>query len=352
MAEHNSSDIIEQKNNSSDTIGHQQKINWSDIIGHKQKIAQIRDMIRSQQFPNAVIFSGIEGIGKRLIAEVTAKALLCENEDSPCGHCDSCRAFSAASHPDYYYMEPDRSKVNPIIKIDQVRALQKEVAMMPVMSSRRMVIINDSECMNTAAQNCLLKTIEEPSGLSKFILITANRSRLLMTLLSRCMIINFEKLSEVEIKRGLETQDIDNAAKIAVVANGSLGQAINLAKNDGLQIREDSLQFLESLSKLTVEDIFNKGQALSTLPKDHFREWTINFQKFLRDLLIISKNLDENYYYNRDLISRIAKLHTQFKDSVIFDMLHEIAEVQRRLNSNANLELLIESFFIRLKRSL
>ena len=325
-------------------------INWSDIIGHKNKISQIRDMIKTQQFPNAVIFSGAAGIGKRLVAEAAAFSLLCGKDDAPCDDCESCRAFISDSHPDYYYLEPDRSKANPMIKIDQIRDLQKEVLLMPVVSNLRMVIINDTEFMNAAAQNCLLKTIEEPQGLSKFILITANRSRLLMTLRSRCMIINFEPLSEEDIKFGLEKKNIDNAEKIAVIANGSLGQAITLAENDGLQIREDSLKFLESLSKLTVEDIFNKGQELSTLSKENFREWTLNFQKFLRDSLIVNTELNKNYYYNRDLKNRILKLREKFIDSSIFDMLHETAEIQRRLNSNANLELLIESFFIKLKR--
>ena len=327
-------------------------LNWSDIIGHDIKIAQIRETIKAQQFPNAVIFSGMAGIGKRQIAEVAAKALLCENENVPCDNCDSCHAFNTETQPDYYYMEPDRSKANPIIKIDQVRALQKEVAMMPVMSNRRIVIINDAEFMNSAAQNCLLKTIEEPSGLSKFILITANRSRLLMTLRSRCMIINFDKLTESEIQRGLESQGIENADKIAVIANGSLGQAISLAANNGLKIREESITFLESLHKLTIEDIFIKGQELSGQPKDNFIEWTINFQKFLRDLLIVKTDIDDNFYYNRDMKARLRKLREKLSDTVIFNMLYEISEVQKKLNSNANIELLIESTFIRLKRIL
>ena len=324
--------------------------NWSDILGNEEKVGQIREMIKSRQFPNAVIFSGLAGIGKKMIAKVAAMSLLCESDNKPCGDCPSCRAFMAASHPDYYYMEPDRSKANPMIKIDQVRALQAEVSLMPVMSDLRMVIIDDAELMNGAAQNCLLKTIEEPSGLSKFILTTSNRSRLLMTLRSRCMIINFERLSEEDIARGLDLRNIDNAAEIAVISNGSLGQAIKLAENDGLQIRSDTLDFLESLPKLSIEDIFSKGQSLSTQPKENFREWTNNLQKFLRDLLIVNVDIEKHYYYNRDLRKRLSKLHGQFRDSAVFDMLHETAEIQRRLNSNANLELLIESFFIRLKK--
>ena len=328
-----------------------EEFNWSDILGNEEKVRQIREMIKSQQFPNAVIFSGLAGIGKKKIAKAASMSLLCESEDKPCGYCSSCRSFMAASHPDYYYMEPDRTKANPMIKIDQVRALQSEVSLMPVMSNLRMVIIDDAELMNSAAQNCLLKTIEEPSGLSKFILITSNRSRLLMTLRSRCMIINFERLSEENIKQGLENKGIDNAAEIAVIANGSLGQALKLAENHGLKIREDAINFLEAFSKMTIEDIFGKGQEMSTQTRENFKEWTIHFQKLLRDLLIVNTDIEKSYYYNRDLRDKLSKLKSRFSDFAVFAMLQEASEIQRRLNSNANLELLIESFFMRLKRS-
>ncbi|MBR1397808.1 MAG: DNA polymerase III subunit delta' [Selenomonadaceae bacterium] len=310
-------------------------------------------MIKSQQFPNAVVFAGADGIGKRRIAEVAAAALLCENDNAPCGHCSSCKVFAAGTHPDYYYLEPDKTKANPVIKVDQIRSMQSEVILMPVISNRRIVIIDDAECMNNVAQNCLLKTIEEPQGLSKFILITSNLSRLLLTIRSRSMTINFESLTAEEIERALTAQNIDNASKIAIIANGSLGQAFKLAENDGLQIREDVIKFLETLSSLNIENIFVKGQALAALPKDYFISWTINFQKILRDILILSAdvNIENEYFYNRDIKARLNKIKTNLAEAEIFKMLHESAEVQRRLRSNANLELLIESFFIRLKNS-
>ena len=330
-----------------------EEFNWSDILGNGEKVRQIREMIESQQFPNAVIFSGLEGIGKQKIAKLAAMALLCEAEDDkPCGKCNACRTFMADSHPDYYHMEPDRTRANPMIKIDQIRALQREVSLMPVMSNLRIVIIDDAELMNSAAQNCLLKTIEEPSGLSKFILITSNRSKLLMTLLSRCMIINFERLSEANIKKELERREIANAAEVALIANGSIGQALKLAENDGLKIREDAINFIELLSNITIEDIFVKGQSMSTQTRENFKDWTIHFQKLLRDVLIVNTDIEHRYYYNRDLKDRISTLRSRFNDSAVFNMLQEAAEIQRRLNSNANLELLIESFFVRLKQSL
>ena len=325
-------------------------MNWKEVTGHEKITEQIRNMIKARQFPNAVIFSGAEGIGKRKVAEITAMALLCENENAPCGNCDSCRAFIKNSHSDFYLLEPDRTKANPIIKIEQVRELQREVAMMPVMSNSRTVLIDDAEYMNGASQNCLLKTLEEPTGLTKFILITSKMSRLLMTIRSRCMIINFERLSEEEIIKVLEEQNIENAKKISLISNGSLGQAIKLAQNEGLQIREDVLNFLESLIKMNVEDIFSRGKELSSKSKEYFREWIINLQKILRDILITGTKTEKKYYYNLDITERLAVIKENYSDAMIFSMLKETAETERRLNSNMTLQLLMESYFMRMKK--
>lgn len=325
-------------------------MNWSEIIGHSKKIVQLKEMIQTNNFPNAVIFSGLEGIGKKKIAEVVAKSLLCENDSKPCNECQSCHSIENHSHPDYYFIEPDKSKANPIIKIDQIRQIQQEISKMPVMSNCRMILIDDAELMNVATQNCLLKTLEEPTGLTKLILITSSFSRLLMTIRSRCMRINFDKLNEVEIERELERQNIIEAKRISLISNGSLGKAFSLVRNKGLEIREEALNFFESLVEVNLEEIFVKGEELSKQPKDTFKEWTLNIQKFLRDVLLIELKLEDESYYNRDLKNRMMKLHNLLRDEQIYKMMKETVEVQRRLKSNATLELLIESYFIRLRR--
>ena len=320
---------------------------WDKIIGHGNKISNLREMIKNQKFPHSLIMSGISGIGKRKIAEIAAAALLCENEDAPCGKCQSCRNFLSGTHSDYYLIEPDMTKANPVIKIGQIREMQREVSLMPMLSDRRVVVIDGAEYMNNVSQNCLLKTIEEPQGQSTFILITANRSKLLLTLLSRCMVINFDKLTESEITRGLNEREIIDAEKIAVISNGSLGQAITLASNGGLKLREDAINFLETLDNLTIEEIFNRGQRFSELSKEQVLEWLASLQKFLRDLLIVDANVRDEFYYNRDLKERLQKLN--FEQSRIFKMISETAELRRRLMSNATLRLMIESYFMKLR---
>ena len=325
-------------------------MNWSEIIGNENKIAQIRKMISNEKFPNAIIFSGIKGIGKRKIAETAAMTLLCENKNAPCGKCNSCRTFLTNTNPNYYLIEPDRSKANPIIKIEQIRELQEKIFLMPFHSKYQVIVIDDAEYMNVASQNCLLKTLEEPTGLAKIILITSNIKRLIMTILSRCSVINFERLTEFEIKSGIENFDSDNADTISIIADGSFGNAINILKNDGIKTREDVIKFLNSLQILNVEEIFIKGLELSKLPKDKFKEWMIFFVKILRDVLISETDLDKKFYYNSDIQKNLFNLRRNFSDEQIFKMINLTAETQRRLNSNMILELLIESYFLRLKQ--
>ena len=88
------------------------KLNWANLFGHAATVNQLKKNIADGTFPHAVIFSGIEGIGKRLAAEICAAALLCENptDGEPCGTCESCHLVAAKSHPDFYVVEPEDTK--------------------------------------------------------------------------------------------------------------------------------------------------------------------------------------------------------------------------------------------------
>ena len=161
-------------------------LSWENLIGNAATTDYLKKIIAEEKFPHAVIFSGAEGVGKRLAAEICAAALLCENptDGKPCGHCEGCRLVAAKSHPDFYVVEAEATKTTRNIKIGQIREMQSETALRPINSARRVVIIDGAELMNNAAANCLLKTIEEPPSQTIFILLTASRSSLLMTIRS------------------------------------------------------------------------------------------------------------------------------------------------------------------------
>lgn len=326
------------------------KLSWENLIGHAATTDYLKKSIAEDKFPHAVIFSGAEGIGKRLAAEICAASLLCENpsDGSPCGKCEGCRLVAARTHPDFYVVEAEATKTTRNIKIGQIREMQSETALRPINSERRVVIIDGAELMNNAAANCLLKTIEEPPSQTIFILLTANRSSLLMTIRSRCITVQFDKLKAAEIRDALIIRNVEaaEAERLSVIAGGSFGRALKLKDSGGAQLREDALDILEKISRaeFTNEDIFARGAQIAEWSRDTFADFLNHFQKILRDICFTAV-LEP---HNPDLLPRLGKI--KISERKIFLMIEAGAEFNRRLKSNANLRLLAESYLFQLRK--
>ena len=326
------------------------KLSWENLIGHAATAEYLRKNISEQKFPHAVIFSGEEGIGKRLTAEICAAALLCEHatDGKPCGVCENCRLVAAKTHPDFYVVEAEETKTTRNIKIGQIREMQSEAALRPINSARRVVIIDGAELMNNAAANCLLKTIEEPPSQTIFILLTANRSSLLMTIRSRCMTINFDKIPAEEIRdalimRGAEESEAKN---LSIIADGSLGRALKLKELGGAELRATAVEILEKIARaeLTNEEIFKQGAEISEWTRDKFADFVNHVQKILRDICFA----EFMELRNPDLETRLSKI--RIPERKILLMLEAGAEYHKRLRSNANLRLLAEAYLLQLKK--
>ena len=325
-------------------------LSWKNLFGHAATAAYLRKSIAEDKFPHAVIFSGEEGVGKRLAAEICAAALLCENstDGEPCGECENCRLVAAHTHPDFCVVEAEETKTARNIKIGQIREMQREASLRPINSARRVVILDGAELMNNAAANCLLKTIEEPPSQTIFILLTANRSSLLMTIRSRCRSINFDKLPSEKIRdalivRGVETSE---AERLSVIADGSFGRALRLKDSGGSQLREDALATLEKLTRaeLTNEEIFTQGAQIADWSREKFADFVTYMQKILRDICFA----EELELYNLDLAPRLNKI--KIPERKIFLMIEAGVEFRRRLKSNANLRLLAEAYLMQIRK--
>ena len=328
------------------------KLAWQNIVGHKNKIEHLKKMVAEQKFPHAIIFSGSEGIGKRKVAESCAAALLCSNskDGEPCGVCENCRLVVGKSHPDFYVVEAAETKTTRIIKIGQIRELQTETSLRPIKAALRVVILDGAEFMNNPSANCLLKTLEEPPSQTIFILLTANRAGLLMTLRSRCVTLNFDNLTSEEIKFALLQREISpaEAEKLSIISGGSLGRALALAETGGYELRESALNFVERLcaDEITNEDIFTKGIQISSWSRNQFSEFVIYIQKILHDIYFAGKG----EVYNSDLTERLNKI--KISERKIYSMIEIGVKIHKRIKSNANLRLLAESYLMLLKKNI
>lgn len=219
-----------------------------EIFCQDKAIEILQRAYAAGKVPHAYIFAGLDGIGKFKTACEWGKLLLCKNPavkkdlaDS-CGKCESCQSLDAASHADFNHVykelleftEEGKDKTTPIsFPIDVVREfLIAKALSKPTLSERKIFIISEGEKLQIPAQNCLLKTLEEPPPYCFITLLCSRLDKLLPTIKSRCQIIRFSPIEENIIIEKLKEQGISQTAAqyFARLSSGSIGQALQWGK--------------------------------------------------------------------------------------------------------------------------
>ena len=171
-------------------------MSFDSIIGNEENKKVLHNAVTNKNIVHSYLFYGADGIGKKIFAKEFAKMILCNGEDiKPCNNCKSCIEFDSNNNPDFFLIEPDGNS----IKIDQIRQMQKSVLEKPIESSKKVYIIDNCHLMTKEAQNCMLKTLEEPQEYIVIILISSNENSILPTVKSRCTKIYFKELDDSEI---------------------------------------------------------------------------------------------------------------------------------------------------------
>jgi DNA polymerase-3 subunit delta' len=230
---------------------------FREIIGHRRLIALLSRATAHDSLPPSLLFAGPRGVGKRRTAVALAETINCLEPVSPpplprdaCGACPSCRRIARGVHPDVLMIEPGDLGS---IKIEQIRDVVDRAGYRPFEGRRRVVIIDEAEAMVDAAQNALLKTLEEPPPASVFVLISSMPDALLPTVLSRCQRLRFGELSPAEVADALmrdhEYEEAE-ARAAAVDADGSIGRALSAASTDVTEAREAARHLLEQVARL------------------------------------------------------------------------------------------------------
>ena len=198
------------------------------LIGHNKQKDFFKNVLDTDGLIHAYIFAGAEGVGKKLFARELARALFCDRgvffEDCDC---PSCQQINERGHPDLYLFEKDE------LKIETVRRVAEISGTTSYSGKWKVIIFDDAHLLATAgadAANALLKSLEEPGEKTVFFLITHRLDRMIATIQSRCLTINFDPLSEDELYYVLE--ELGAADKGVPYAHGSVQAAILLADMD------------------------------------------------------------------------------------------------------------------------
>ena len=328
---------------------------FEDIKDQDGPIHGLLNLLERGTIPHALLFTGVDGIGKGTVARRFAMAVNCRRRrqghraDLPCGDCRSCRRIAGGHHPDVLHVEPRGA----FIRIDQIRALCDTLALKPYEAGVRLAILYDAQALNPEAGNALLKVLEEPPAGTVMILTAPQTSDLLPTIVSRCRRVPFNPLGRDTIAALLEERRQvapDLAATVAAMAGGSCAKALEMAAGDWADRRRWVLSGLGLLDptrmeRLPLSRLMAYAEQLAKA-KAHLDDALELIKSWLRDLVVVKYAPDK--VLHRDLMANLPAEALGLGDGELVARYQAVEQAQGALRGNANVRLCIEALVMRL----
>jgi DNA polymerase-3 subunit delta' len=352
-----------------------------------QTASELHTIIQTNKIPNALLFTGKKGTGKRQAALEFAKACNCGVDslkpgavfssvdtnnsgltNKPCNNCLSCKKINSGMHPDIIQVSLAEKK--KAISISQIREMGLLLSSKPNEAAMRMVLISDADLMNVQAQNALLKVLEEPPKNTFFILTTTLVSTLLPTIISRCRKIHFTPLSSHKIQQHIVDQYAIDPQK-AYIATKTAGSDFKKAlmfldltqeneggdkqrndKKQGTGWQKRRIWIIKGLIDLISaqnNEIVPKGLMLSqklNLDPDLLLDTMTIIRTVLRDLCVYKYNPEK--IVNLDFSDVFKDISQMYVYNTFLEWLKDLYETEKRLESNSSIRLTLDRFFLKL----
>lgn len=321
---------------------------FESIIGQEQPKEILRRMLRTGIMPQAFIFYGISGIGKRRTAHALAKALNCEmSTDDFCDKCSSCQKIERHVHPDVFLLEPLNDK--KVITIGQLREMQEQIGYRPALGRWKVVIIEQAESLQSEAANSLLKTLEEPPEKTILILIATSIAGMLPTVLSRCQQIRFLPLKINEIVLYLQKYygTLPDAALYAAMrSQGSLEKAITILEEGMQTLCRDIARLLSGGTSYKIRSSLQVAQNIAE--KFETSRYVFDFlEQWYRDMLLMKAGIrDKDILYNKDSIDMIFSAANRETRISLIQKIKRIRNAQNNFSTGQDIQLALESILL------
>lgn len=305
----------------------------------------LNEMLRADKFPHALLFTGPDGTGKTEFAVEYTKKLLCtSSQDEACGECHSCKVFAAATHPDYINIAP--AEEGKMIGVDVIRELIVTLSKTSHFGGKTVAIIENAEQLNRNSANALLKTLEEPTANTILILVCSYPHRLLPTIRSRCLQLDFPTPDKQIAMDYLQGENVKEAELYLQIAHGSPLKA-SLVANSELSDQRKTL--LKNLIKTS------RGQAVSLamkeiekLPLKPVLDWCIDF---CDDLIRVKSQGDQAKLTHIDVKEPLANMAANCQLQGLYQFRDVLIERKKQSNIALNTQLLLEDLLLLWKKA-
>jgi len=336
------------------------------LVGNDRVKKLLRRMLKEQRLPGAMLFTGEEGVGKKLFALEIAKALNCRSPQGVegCGRCPSCVRISKfnyhqsselddlkeiiwTDHPDVgMVVAPKR-----LLLVDQMRKIEREANFRPYEGKARLFIIDDADKLNDQASNALLKVLEEPPHTSHIVLLTSRPAMLMATVRSRCQMIRFSPLTPQEIESYLITNKLADGGEARIrarIARGSLGRALAQDFQEFSEQREAMLQVLEALafSDDHIQLLRSSEELNAAQYKDEYECRLDILESLIRDAWMLSLQTPAEAVVNEDLLPELEKIARQLDSRRPAGWISQIEEMREQLIVNINRKVATDALFL------
>ncbi len=349
---------------------------WSDVVGLTPLTENLQNAIKYNKISHAYLIQGERLSGKRMLADIFARALQCEGDRAPseyqatlfdletekrdksvkmrpCNQCRSCKQAINKNHPDIIYVTHEKPNV---ISVDNIRQqVNADIGIKPYSGDYKIYIIDKAEKMNVQAQNALLKTLEEPPGYAVILLLVTRAETMLQTILSRCVVLNIKPVPENLIKQYLmqRVQVPDyKAAVCASFARGNVGRAIELASNKLFdQMKSSVLDLLRHISDMELNQIVSEVKKI-TEEKFDTNDYLDLCYIWFRDVLLLKASGVSDSQTNlifKEHLTDVAKAAEYYSYERIEKIIHSIDVARNRIAVNVNFDLTMELMFFEMK---
>lgn len=323
---------------------------FSEIVGHEQIKEHLQMAIRDGKPFHAYIFQGDTGVGKETMARTFAAGLQCRAEgEKPCRDCVSCRQAESGNQPDIIWVTREK----PSLGVEEIREqLCNTMDVKPFSSPYKIYVVPEAEKMTEAAQNALLKTIEEPPEYGVVLLLTSNINELLPTIRSRCLIMEFRPLSTATVESFLTTQCQvpDYLAKAsAAFAQGNLGKAMRYAgSEDFIERKNRILSLLRRVKEMDITEMLAVIKDLGAR-KEEMRDYIDLMALWYRDVLVFKATKNVNQLLFQEEVSHISREASERSYEKLEEILQAFEKAKQRIRANVSFDVTIELMLLTLQ---